>query len=365
MELKLVEVPTVKTPIKPCPGFEKKGLAEFKLDLCALCGFGCRYCSSNHGNYLRINRKPFAELARQQLGQPLTPMDDPHLMYVWPDILERLKDQLMSHGRHWGGFGLTLVFSMLTDAFSPYLVKSGITEKALSLVLEHTSFRIRVLTKNATVGSPKWTEFFKSNRGRFVVGLSTGTMDDHWATAVEVGTSTPSARIRALRQLQRAGIPTYGMLCPVFPDVLDGRNLESLVDAIRPEHVEHIWAEPFNDRANWRCVRDGYPVGSPGYDWLTEVYENGRRELWSRYATELYTRLREKARREGWLYKFRYLLYEKDITVTDAAEFRGPEGVWLQSTPGEDGRSQNAALATFQKLKVRDDMEERTTEISF
>jgi hypothetical protein len=41
---------------------------------------------------------------------------------------------------------------MLTDGFSPHLVKEGVTEKALRLLLEHTSFRIRVLTKKSIVG---------------------------------------------------------------------------------------------------------------------------------------------------------------------------------------------------------------------
>src|SRR4051794_10313727 len=81
--LKLVEVPTIKDIIQASPGFRKKGLADWKLDIAALCGFGCRYCSSNNGNYLRIHRAEFAELARQQVGESLTPQDDPHPMHIW------------------------------------------------------------------------------------------------------------------------------------------------------------------------------------------------------------------------------------------------------------------------------------------
>ena len=39
----IVEVPTIMEPIRVSPGFEKKELSDFKLDLCALCGFGCKY----------------------------------------------------------------------------------------------------------------------------------------------------------------------------------------------------------------------------------------------------------------------------------------------------------------------------------
>ena len=41
------------------------------------------------------------------------------------------------------------------------------------MVLDRTSFRIRVLTKNAVVGSKPWVDFFAKHGDRFVVGLST------------------------------------------------------------------------------------------------------------------------------------------------------------------------------------------------
>jgi DNA repair photolyase len=302
---------------------------------------------SNIGYYLRIHAAEFAERAKEQVGLALGPYDDPDLMYVWPEILERLETQLARHKVSWGT-GKTCVFSMLTDAFSPYLVIKGVTEGALRLVLERSSFRIRVLTKNATVGSERWINFFRSYPGRFVVGLSNGTADDAWAKKVELGTSVPSARIRALNRLQEAGIPTFGMLCPVFPDVLAGNTLEELVDALRPQQLEHVWAEPFNDRRNWHHVRDGYLPGSPGYRWLTAVYEKGDYKRWSAYATELYVRLRDKARRDGWLPKLRYLLYERHIHAQDAQEFRGLAEVWLQGKPDAAGKSQNAFIRALQ-----------------
>jgi DNA repair photolyase len=237
---------------------------------------------------------------------------------------------------------------MLSDGFSPTLVQQGITEAALRLLLERTSFRIRILTKNSIVGSDDWVGFFAAHPGRFVVGLSVGTLDDEWARRIEIGTSSPSSRLRAVASLQAAGVPTYGMLCPIFPDILAAADvLEQLVDSISPRLVETIWAEPYNDRVNWRVVRDGYSAGSYGYDWLTRVYERGERREWSRYASALYTRLRLKAESEGWLSKLKYLLYEHDIVVSDAPAFRGLEGVLLQSPQTEHGLSRNPAFAVF------------------
>ena len=347
MKNMIVDVPSIKRPIQPSPGFAKKLLSTFKLDIVGLCGFGCRYCSSNEGNYLRIQRGEFAERTLQQLGKRYLPSDTPELMFRWPDVVPRLREQLESKGSDWGR-GEVLVFSMLTDAFSPESVHSGLTENVLRLVLENTSFRIRILTKNAIVGSPKWVQLFVEHRDRCVVGLSTGTLNDEWARRIEIGASLPTARIRALRALQDAGVPTYGMLCPVFPDLLEGDALDELVTQIRPNVVEHLWAEPYNDRNNWSIVRGGYDPGTFGYRWFTDVYERGRTAQWSEYATRLYERLAARASKENWTDKLRYLLYENDIVDSDARRYGALEGVLLQSAPRDDGFSRNDGFARVQ-----------------
>ncbi|MEI8375661.1 MAG: radical SAM protein [Planctomycetota bacterium] len=353
LSAEIVEVPTIMEPIQSSPGFQKKNLSDYKLDICGLCQFGCMYCSSPHGNYLRINRKPFADLTEKQTGERTLPADAPNLMFAWPDVLENLTKQLRNKEKSWG-LGQTLVFSMLTDGFSPMLVKDGTTKAALAMVLDQTSFRIRVLTKNSIVGSKPWIDFFLKYSGRFVVGLSIGTLDNGWAKMIETKTSLPTARIRAMNNLQDAGVPTFGMLCPVFPHVLEGDGLDRLVDAIRPSLVEQVWAEPYNDRANWMGVHDACLEGGADRQFLIDVYGAKKKKkekakaTWSRYATDLYTRLRRKAEDDGWMDKFRYLLYEDKIVKEDASAFHGLVGVLLQSKPDENGKSQNAAIAALQ-----------------
>jgi hypothetical protein len=63
----------------------------------------------------------------------------------------------------------------------------------------------------------------------------------------------------------------------------------------------------------------------------SQTFGSGDRAAWSRYATELYLRLLEKAKREGWGRKLRYLLYEARITDTDAERCGNLEGLLLQS----------------------------------
>lgn len=381
-----VVVPSTKRLIQPSPGFAKKGLADYHLELMALCGFSCAYCSSNEGNYLRMNRERFANEAmgqamgfaadesdadRQALAKDILeaadaranrgddgrilPANEPRLTLEWALIIDKLHVETRARSSGLNDFGArkTLVFSMLTDGFSPRALASGFTKRALELLVERTALRIRILTKSCTVGKSEWIEFFLRHRDRFVVGLSIGSMDDEWAAKVELGTSKPSARLKALRALQDAGVPTYGMLCPVFPDVLtkyaaQSGGLDDLVAQIRPERCEHVWAEPYNDRANWRAVQAGYERGTREHGWFAEAFEYGDRGPWSHYATELYARLKMIAERDGWLSKLRYLLYEHGITGNDATWFRGLQGVLLQSKPGDNGRSRNPAIAALQ-----------------
>jgi len=347
MDCKIVTIPITKTLIKKAPGFAKKQLADYKVDIVGLCGFGCRYCSSNTGNYLRIYRQQFAALTEEQLGDRLLPTERPELMFVYDDVVEHLRRELHGISRNWGT-GKVLVFSMLTDAFSPFLVERGITEQALATLVESTGFTIRVLTKNAIVGSDAWIEFFLRHRDRFVVGLSCGTLDDDWARRVELGTSSPTERLAALRRLQDAGVRTFGMLCPVFPDALDQESLDELVSRTNPNACEDIWAEPFNDRQNWRVVRDGYQPGSAGYEWLTQAFERRRGGEWSAFATQLYVTMRLKAEAEGWLEKMKFMLYEKHVEPEHARSFCDLRGLLLKSPGDKSGLSKNQAFRTLQ-----------------
>lgn len=357
MKLNVVNLSATDKPLRPSPGFAKKRLSDYALDILGLCEYGCRYCSSNAGNFLRIRREEFADATQAQLGERLYPSSDPTLTFHWPNVLDNLRKNLERRPRTWGA-GRTVVFSMLTDGFSPGMVASGTTRSALDMLLEKTSLRIRILTKNACVGlSKEWVSYFVEHADRFVVGLSIGTLSDEWSKKVEINTSPPSQRVKALHRLQDASVPTYGMMCPIFPDVLNfeyeeskgyGRHgLQRLVEAIRPAKCETIWAEPFNDRANWIHVQEGYVRGSGGWERMKKIFEDSRSPGWSNYATDLCLILREIAYGEGWIDNLVYLLYESKITDDDARRLCHLERVLLQSKPDDAGRSTNAGIASL------------------
>ena len=128
--------------------------------------------------------------------------------------------------------------------------------------------------------------------------------------------------------------------------------LATLIEQIRPDRCERVWAEPYNDRDNWRAVQAGYQGESQSWHWFDRAFGSGEPLYWSSYATELYARLKYLAERDGWLPRLRYLLYEDGIIHNDALWFRGLAGVLLQSKPVDEGpskgRSRNPHIAALQ-----------------
>lgn len=340
MKLRILhDAEMVKAPIIESPGFAKKGLSDYHIDLARRCAASCAYCSTNSGYPARTNRARLTALAKEQLLEDIDPTREPGVSIAWDadEVMRRLDVQLAGKSSAWGA-GKTLMVSQLTDPFFGYPLSSGLTRRALDAVLARTSFRIRILTKCDVVGREPWLSYFHEHRRRVVVGLSVGTLDETWASKVELATSKPTARLAALHRLQEVGVPTFGMLCPIFPDAAMSADLEKLVTAINPTVCEHVWAEPYNDRDNWRACRAGYAEGTKWWEWFTTAYahDHGPKAgaaVWSRYATGLYRRLRDLATAGGWLNRLRYLLYEDQIAECDAPTFAGLDGVLLQTKP--------------------------------
>jgi len=82
-----------------------------------------------------------------------------------------------------------------------------------------------------------------------VFGLSTGTLDDSVAKVIECGAPIPSLRLKALHWLQDNGFRTFGMICPMLPYEDPRQYAAQVMESIRAEKCEEVWAEPINLRA--------------------------------------------------------------------------------------------------------------------
>ena len=85
------------------------------------------------------------------------------------------------------------------------------------------------------------------------MGLSlTATQDkENVISVVERNASPLSERMEVMRQAHRAGLRTYGMLCPLLPGIADSAaQVEEMVRFCLDCRVEEIFAEPVNPRGS-------------------------------------------------------------------------------------------------------------------
>ena len=145
-----------------------------------------------------------------------------------------------------------------------------------------------------------------------IYGLSTGTLDDQIASAIEGGTPLVCKRLEALRELQDRGLRTYGMLCPILPQADAEEYAGRVAASLRVDRCEHVWAEVLNVRGR-SMARTYGALRQAGHDaqagWLEQVANNGR--LWEEYARRTFLALSKVVPP----HKLRFLQYVKRGTL--------------------------------------------------
>lgn len=153
------------------------------------------------------------------------------------------------------------------------------------LILENTNWQIRFLSKSNFL--PRIAQALETYKDRMIFGVSTGTLDDKLAAAIEVGTPKVSKRIESLHWLQDNGFRTYGMICPSLPVDNFGKFSKEICEAIRVERCEHVWAEVINLRGN-SLVRTTEALSNKGFDEIATRLEAAKGDLWEEYARETF-----------------------------------------------------------------------------
>ena len=159
--------------------------------------------------------------------------------------------------------GKVVFGSPLVDvAATPELARETVDLCEMFLLL--TSYDLRLLSKSPNLASIVAKDLAdrmpKETRERVIFGLSTGTLDDAVAAAIEP-VPPPSKRLEALHWLQDTGFRTYGMLCPILPQVNPAAYAKAAMAAIRAEKCENVWAEPVNFRAG-KAAKDDDEVAA-------------------------------------------------------------------------------------------------------
>jgi len=307
----------LQSGIRPTPEFDKKGLAQFAVNVGVKCGHDCTYCST--GAMLRCH-PAFKQVGESPFGSGFSVVD--------PDTPERVAGDARKFRNRRGIVQLCTT----VDAWAPEAQAYGLGRRCLEAILAETGWTVRILTKNAAVAND--FDFIRKHRDRVLVGLSlTGTPDKEAVlSVVEPNASPISERLAALKKAHRLGLRTYGMLCPLLPGIADApEQIDRLVRFVADCGAEEVFAEAVNPRGNGLKVTEE-ALRAAGF--AAEAGAVGairKTAKWSPYVTGLIANLQKSMRRHMTTAKLRFLLYPSNLAEKDEARIRTADAgvVWL------------------------------------
>jgi DNA repair photolyase len=148
-----------------------------------------------------------------------------------------------------------------TDPYQPIERRMMVTRSVLE-VLTRTRHPVSVISKSALVlrDLDLLTDLARDNL--VSVSISITTLSADTKRALEPRTASPLARLRALRELSAAGIPTGVMVAPVIPAITD-HEMEEILEQAAAAGAQ--WA-------GYVLLRLPYEIKDLFRDWLTEHF---------------------------------------------------------------------------------------------
>jgi DNA repair photolyase len=214
------------------------------------------------------------------------------------NAVSRLRHEL--DPRRWAGD--LIAMGTNTDPYQRAEGKYRLTRAIVEALAERAN-PFSILTKSTLVLRDVELLAEAARRTDVAVNLSIGTLDEAVWRATEPGAPHPAQRVRAVEQLNAAGVPTGVLVAPVLPDLSDGaEQLEAVVRACVGAGARSISSVLLHLRPGVKEVflghlAESHPHLLPGY---RRRYRDGA------YAPKaeqraLETRVRELVRRCGGL----------------------------------------------------------------
>ena len=150
-----------------------------------------------------------------------------------------------------------IAISGVTDCYQPAERSFRITRGLLKVFLE-ACHPVGLITKNALVIRDLDLLAQLAAKRLVSVALSITTLDANLARTLEPRTSSPAAKLRAIRELSAAGIPTRVMVAPIIPGLND-HEIPQILQAVRDAGAQG---------AGYIVVRLPYAVRPIFLDWL-------------------------------------------------------------------------------------------------
>lgn len=202
------------------------------------CEHGCVYCyARQYHEYLGLN----------------CGLDFETKLVAKPDAAELLRRELANP--RWSPE--PIVMSASTDIYQPIEHEWRIARQCLE-VLAECGQPVSTMTKSAMVlrDADLWSRLASMGAGR--VGVTLVTLDPVLARSLEPRATSPSGRLRTIRDLTAAGIPVTVNIAPVIPGLTD-TEIPSLIEAV---------ADAGAVSASWIMLRLPHQLKEIFLEWL-------------------------------------------------------------------------------------------------
>lgn len=170
-----------------------------------------------------------------------------------PNAADRLRREL----DHPGYRPAPLALGVNTDAYQPVERQRRITRQLLEVLLEYRH-PVSIITKGALILRDQDLLAALAEQGLCSVRVSLTTLDNQLKRVMEPRTAAPATRLKILRELSGAGIPTGIIMGPVIPFINDHELEQVLASA----------AEAGATRASWVMLRLPLELDELFQDWL-------------------------------------------------------------------------------------------------
>ncbi len=188
--IKEVKAKQLLTNLKePDPWFGLK----YNMNIYRGCPHQCIYCDSRSARYQ---------------------ISDFTATYVKVNATELLSQELASK-RIVGTIGT----GSMSDPYSPVEGKYGLMRRALEIIA-NARYPVHIITKSDQV-TRDLDLLAQISRTYAAVSITLTTVDDELARLIEPGAPPPTARLRAIEQLSKAGIYTGVTMMPILPLLTD------------------------------------------------------------------------------------------------------------------------------------------------
>jgi DNA repair photolyase len=165
----------------------------------------------------------------------------------------------------------TLVLSGVTDPYQPIERKLCITRGCLEVLAKFRN-PVAIITKNRLVARDIDLLRNLAARNAMAVNISVTSLDSNLQRVLEPRTSSPQARLDAIRQLRSAGIPTGVMVAPIIPGLTD-HEVPKIVDACAKAGAQF---------AAYTIVRLPWAVAPLFEHWLEEHFPERKEKVLGR-----------------------------------------------------------------------------------